>query len=267
MRGAAVRSDVDRARDELLAGAALAGNQHRQSRCPAAAESARRPGSSRRWRRGSLAAAARATVDRRPARRRRDRSRAAQSANPCRATAVDHAQPAHATGWPIGRGDATTDAVAAIGVCRPSGSTTSVLACRSARCRPAPRAHGRAPLRGRSRRSRRLARRFGEFDVHDRAVRRPPLRAVRRRSHDRAVRAAPPHPRSAARCASSASAGEMTYFAGADRASAATARRRCRRCRVSAPSCWKIGSAASRWRSATRAGAGSRRPDGRGRGG
>ena len=193
-----MRSDVDRARDQLLAGAALAGDQHRRGRCPAAAESARRraliaalaernPGSS-----GSSDA-----IDRRGRSTRGGRSRAAHSAKPWRATAAIIRR-RRITGWPIGRGEATSAEARAVGV---AAERLDDDACRGRRrCRAPPtramRARGVGIAAGGGDDAHVAA---GQLDEDHARSRRRRLRAAPPRFRARAVPAAPPRRRSGAR--------------------------------------------------------------------
>ena len=106
-RRAAVRSDVNGARDQLLARAALAGDQHGQVVALQPLnllDDARHRGAGAEESRQQRLERA---IDRRLDRRASDRSRAAHSANPCRATAAIIRR-RRITGWPSGRGDATS---------------------------------------------------------------------------------------------------------------------------------------------------------------
>ena len=208
-RRAAMRADVNRARDQLLAGAALAGDQHGQvvalqpldllDDAGHRGAGAEKPGQQRLERR-----------DRRPGPAGAGgRSRAAHSAKPCRATAAI-IRSRRITGWPIGRGEATSAEARAV------GDRGRAARRRSRRGRTA--SPCAADARQRARRVGVAAGdgdhahvAAGELDEDDGAVGRRRLRAAPRRSR------APSSSGSAAAStirrtiASSASAGEMTY--------------------------------------------------------
>ena len=238
---------MDRARDELLAGAALAGDQHGQivalQPLNLLDDAGHRGAGGEESRQQRLERA-----DRRRARRARSTDRAPRtSANPCRATAAIM-RSRRITGWPIGRGEATSTKRGPSGS-RPSGSTHERRRGRTA-CRAAPPAPARAPRRRRTRR-RRSTRTSppGSCDEDDGAVggRRFEQRGgrlasqqigQRRRIHD------PPHDRIVG------VGGRDDVFAGADRRQQRCAARVSARSR-SAPSCSKMPRALFRWRSAT----------------
>ena len=215
-RRAAVRADVDGARDELLAGAALAGDQHRQVVALQPLnllDDARHRGAGRQEAR---AAAARAT-DRRPGRRRPRRAvaRRAQRESLPR-DGGDHPQAPHdrMADRPR-RGDERR--TAGRRASRPSGSTNS-----------APRPYG-VPVRRRSRHARVPALASQPAAAIDadvaarRARRKTTAQSAAAASSSAAAVSRPSRSGSAAAStirrtiASSASAGEMTYSPGADR--------------------------------------------------
>ena len=258
--------DVNRARDELLAGAALAGDQHRQVVALQPLDLLDDALSSRRWRRGIPAAAARAmrSTARRPTADGPIARRAQREA-----LARDGGRSSAAAASPDGRSAAAT---------RPGRSAGLRRRGRAARRSAAPRAVGvpvrppRAPCvarrvgiaAGRAR-SRARRRRPAATKTH-RAVAVDGFEQRRGGLARRADRAAPPHPRSAAR----------------SHRRHRPARRRTRRCRRdvssacaacvssrsrSAPSCSKIAERLVQVPLGDRARAGLAPPAGRARGG
>ena len=206
---------MDGARDQFLAGAALAGDQHRQivalhplnliDDARHRGAGAEKPGQQRLER----------SIDGEPDRTAIERSRAAHSANPCRATAAI-IRTRRMTGWPIGRGEATS-AKRGPSASRPSGSTISAprpyaVAVRARSARACARASASQPADGDHAD---VAAR--QLDEDHGAVGGRGFEQRRGRFARRADPAARPHPRSAARSHRRHRPGRSTYSPRADR--------------------------------------------------